>query len=672
MRLLTPLGLLGLISIIVWIIIYIIKPNFQQKFISSTYIWKLSLKYKKKKIPVSTLRNILLIICQILILLGSTFILAKPVTVTETPTDNREVIAVIDSSASMRATADGETRFVRSLNQVLDLSQQVFENGGTMSVIIADEKPYFLAQRVGADNKETLENALDSLLKDEEACSYAVADMKTAMDLCETIIDENAEAQVYLYTDTTYDYVPEKVKLQTDVVRGEEEWNLAILNAYTDFDDNYYSLTVDIACYGWNMDVKVNVDIHNANPDYETNEGRTISLDTSNIDKITCSDDKITRIVFINSDLYQPGLSSEEDVNLFFYPLSLDEQFYSYDDILISVSPADKNQPGADSLVTDNTFSLYGGQKEVLKIQYSSTMPNKFFGGVLTALRTNLKDWDIQITEVKEGEEGVTEGFDFYIYEHTAPTTMPSDGIVLLSDPTSSPSGSGMRIVQFEKGWNNGYSLNLSEENGEHPLLKSMSGENITVSQYTEVSLDPMYEMLFSLDGDPLLAVKNEIDAKVIVMPFSMHYSNLSLLKEFPLLMVNIIRYFLPATVAENNYEINETVMMQLRGESLTLKTNTDVVLKEFTENPASYTFTTPGTYVLSQSQFLGNDVPDQKLFIRIPQTESNIMAHEETLDNPYQSDVVLVHYDDWLFYIAIAIVALLFIEWWLQSRENM
>ena len=51
MKLLAPLGLLGLIGIIILIIIYIIKPNYQSKFVSSTFVWKLSLKYKKKKIP---------------------------------------------------------------------------------------------------------------------------------------------------------------------------------------------------------------------------------------------------------------------------------------------------------------------------------------------------------------------------------------------------------------------------------------------------------------------------------------------------------------------------------------------------------------------------------------------------------------------------------------------
>lgn len=51
MNLLVPIGLLGLIGLLVLLIIYILKPNYQQKFVSSTYIWKLSLKYRKKKFP---------------------------------------------------------------------------------------------------------------------------------------------------------------------------------------------------------------------------------------------------------------------------------------------------------------------------------------------------------------------------------------------------------------------------------------------------------------------------------------------------------------------------------------------------------------------------------------------------------------------------------------------
>ena len=54
---LTPIGFLGLIGLLILIIIYIIKPNYQNKVISSTFVWRLSLKYKKKKIPISKLRS---------------------------------------------------------------------------------------------------------------------------------------------------------------------------------------------------------------------------------------------------------------------------------------------------------------------------------------------------------------------------------------------------------------------------------------------------------------------------------------------------------------------------------------------------------------------------------------------------------------------------------------
>ena len=57
---LAPLGFLALLSIAVLIVIYIIKPNFQQRMITSTYVWRLSLKYRKKKIPISKLSNILI------------------------------------------------------------------------------------------------------------------------------------------------------------------------------------------------------------------------------------------------------------------------------------------------------------------------------------------------------------------------------------------------------------------------------------------------------------------------------------------------------------------------------------------------------------------------------------------------------------------------------------
>ena len=109
---LTPLGFLGLIGLIILIIIYIIKPNYQHKFISSTFVWKRSLKFRKKKIPLNTLRNILLFICQVLILTGVTCILAQPFIHTDNSKSEGDVILIIDASASMHAENDNKSRLV--------------------------------------------------------------------------------------------------------------------------------------------------------------------------------------------------------------------------------------------------------------------------------------------------------------------------------------------------------------------------------------------------------------------------------------------------------------------------------------------------------------------------------------------------------------------------------
>ena len=110
---LTPLGFLGLIGLIVLIIIYIIKPNYQNKIISSTFIWKLSLKLRKKKIPISKLRNILLFICQVLAITAASLILAQPFIMAEREVKVAERVVIIDASASMMTETDNTTRFER-------------------------------------------------------------------------------------------------------------------------------------------------------------------------------------------------------------------------------------------------------------------------------------------------------------------------------------------------------------------------------------------------------------------------------------------------------------------------------------------------------------------------------------------------------------------------------
>ena len=116
-----------------------------------------------------------------------------------------------------------------------------------------------------------------------------------------------------------------------------------------------------------------------------------------------------------------------------------------------------------------------------------------------------------------------------------------------------------------------------------------------------------------------------------------------------------------------------EKVELNARGEELfvTLEDNPDVEITPYTQFPATMTVSKPGKYVLKQQTGFGENI-EERIYVTIPMAESNIFADGENLENPYANTQVDDSLDDLLLYIAAALVALLFIEWWLQSRESL
>ena len=152
------------------------------------------------------------------------------------------------------------------------------------------------------------------------------------------------------------------------------------------------------------------------------------------------------------------------------------------------------------------------------------------------------------------------------------------------------------------------------------------------------------------------------------VMSFSLHYSSLALLPEFPLLIRNMLNYFLPPTVVGNSFEVNEKVTLNARGETLYVSGNAE---QSFDEFPDTLTLALPGTYDLNQTTYFGKSVTES-IYVRIPAAESNIKAVADSIAEPYSEATAEDFYKDLLFCFAVALVVLEFCEWWLQSREGM
>ena len=267
MHFLTPLALLGLIGLAVLLLIYLLKPNYQQKALSSTFIWKLSLKYKRRKNHISKIRDLLILFCQILIIASCAFTLAQPVLAEEINSYTGEKVVIIDASASMLANDGNETRFERAVFAAKEYSDKALKNGDTITVILAGKTASYLVYRANYENTKdlNLNDKFDSLIAaDSFYCTYGAGDIDGAMELAEAVTIENSDIEVVFYTGTRYLDVG---NVNVINVSDENEWNVAILDCTATLDEGYYYFDVDIACYGRDVEATVIFELKGINSD---------------------------------------------------------------------------------------------------------------------------------------------------------------------------------------------------------------------------------------------------------------------------------------------------------------------------------------------------------------------------------------------------------------------
>ncbi len=640
-----PLGFLGLLGLIVLILIYIIKPNYQNKIISSTYVWKLSLKYKKNRLPLNKLRNILLLLCQIFAIIVASLLLAQPFISEEAEPISSKKVFIIDASASMMAKTEEQSRFELA---VLDIQEEIeatfkLENS-EVSVIVANDTASFVVQKATEYSKGEVFTALNDLIDptQESVCTYASPDIAGAIKLSEKITAVTPDVEVLLYTDMEY---IDAGNVTVKNMKGELDWNAAVLDARMILFDNRYTVEVDVACYGMNKIIPVYCII-----DGVDNSGNDVNFEI--VSSIQCRDGETATLEIA---------PTEENQKL--------RDLASYRTLTVSLDED-------DVLDLDNSFQLFGGEKLPLKIQYCSPNPNNYFSTAFRIIREKLKyRWDIDFDEVvvvadQENPDMELEGYDIYIFETVMPQTLPTDGISILVNPTSAPLDAGFKVGMERYARTDTY-LTAGEE---HRITRGVSPEEILVTKYSEIlNPDASYVPLLYYESEPMLLVKNkeEADQKVVVLPFSLNYSNLPVVLDFPLMMYNIVEYYLPSTITNYVYDVNESIELNARGEELTIQ-NAQGMNAVLTEFPNVIELTTPGVYEVTQTNLAG-DLISESFYVKIPDEESNTNPVFDTLENPYFMVVEKeeVQNKDILLYFAIALVALLFAEWWLHTREQ-
>ena len=244
-----PAGLWLLLGIPVFILIWLIRLQHESRTVSSSYIWRLSDRFMKKRVPVTRLKKWLTFLLQLLLIAGAALLAAHPVWHSGELID---YVAILDASASMQAQmADGQTRWDEAVRQITELAGETAK-GHRISILLAGEEPVWLLQE-GTSSAEA-----EAVLNAAE-CGWGGADITGAMTLAQLFADAHANTEITLYTDQT---VTEAEGL-TVVSLNDGSWNAAVTGlSVTQTGTDSYTVTGTVTSCGWasrlNVGLKLN------------------------------------------------------------------------------------------------------------------------------------------------------------------------------------------------------------------------------------------------------------------------------------------------------------------------------------------------------------------------------------------------------------------------------
>lgn len=621
MSFLNPAGLWGLIAIPVLILIYIIKPKFQEKLVTSTFIWKLSQKYKKKSLPWQV-TNLLLFLVQLVTIAAISLVLARPVIVTEDGAS--EKIVILDASASMQVEGSEGSFFEKAKAEIAELAEKV-ERSGKMTVIYAGQESSILVERSGEERK------IKELVAQTE-CTYGEADVTGAFLLAEEVLTENPEAQVYFYTDKEYEK-PGAVKV-VDV--SEESWNVAVCSMEASKAENRELVfTAEVVSYG--MDTKATAVLY--------------------IDDVLAD----ARIILLPADT---TMTVEFD----------DLGIRQYETAKLYVE-------ATDAIAEDNEYHLLSGQEpvyEVLVVSEESTFLEaalQTFHQLDVTVVTSFDELDLEDEYLPDGtqvEYIPSTGYDLYVYDEVMPKELPGDGAVWLLYPERVPKG-----VTFKLGdtvFADAY-LEKAPDSGSEQyalLTNQVSVDEVYISEYLEISSALGFETIYTCDGAPVVLAGETEDVKAVLFAFDLHASNIALRIAFPTMIYNMVEYSLCPILEETIYDVGETITFQkTNGAVLTTVTDSDENVQNHVWMPVSFTAETPGLYTVTQLTEEGTETTAE-YFVRLSAEESNITAMGSALPELEGTGETVQYEKEITWWIVIAVLALILLEGWLQYREQL
>ncbi len=193
MGLLAPLALaLSLLAPVV-IAMYLLKLRREEHTVSSTFLWQRMVRDVEANAPWQRLRRNILLLLQLLILFALIFALARPFLFT-TGITGRNLILIVDRSASMASTDANGTRLAAAQQEALRLIEQLPDGGRATVIAIGGQMEVPVS--ASTDRRE-LRRAIEGL----SIRNGGGSDLSQALALAGALAAREADSEVAIISD---------------------------------------------------------------------------------------------------------------------------------------------------------------------------------------------------------------------------------------------------------------------------------------------------------------------------------------------------------------------------------------------------------------------------------------------------------------------------------------
>lgn len=679
-----PLGLLGLLAIILIIIIYLIKARYVERPVSSTFIWQRSLKYIKRKIPMSVIMSLLLII-QILTVITASLAISRPLI---KPLKTNETILILDASVSMQTEdQEGKTRFDLGIDEILEYAEKA-STTSKVSLILASNKPTPVFERL--DSEVDIVYAIEDL----KCTDYAVDSeaLEVALKYASDIKKTNVGATIKFITDKNYAHFE---NLEIINVARETDKNISIksvsdkLMPTKNYEFNAFLTSYGFDGFGSECTISLTV------TELITGSGGVVTEQKHvYVKNIQVPDSKDTKSNEVKIT-FTPSKRTSEDPSQVFIEI---DPIKDYSDAQISIE-------ARDGLKHDNTATVF---KTVQK-KPTILMVSKFFsttsdGKIDTSKPTTLQaalSANGYVVRSENMYKEVTDdidfsGFDLYIFEGVdlpQGDRFPSDGSVWILNPTSFPDELGLALGQEV--------IDTSEEKMGFDMYLTSSGSNTTshtyqtisnklstiakLGSYTEIiQTNSNLEKIFSCGAnDPALLAgvhtSNEGSVRLVVTSFDFRNSNWAyLVTDYILLVSNLVEYSIPTAIdaKDGGYQVGDTIefnapagasKVSLYYEGTLIDTQANIVsMKAELNEIGTYEFVVEYADGVKKAQSF-------KLSSRISQEESDVTVFGDAIVAPaiLEGTIEEVEPIEIFPYLIAFLLLLLVVEWGVYHRDG-